>query len=115
MNKELRVRKNEEFQKIIGKKSSVVNKSFVLYYMKNNLGHMRVGLSVSKKLGKAVVRNKIKRQVRHMVRTTFNSNLSYDFVIIVRNKFLDNSFEQNKLELEKLLKKVQKKGEKHEF
>ena len=109
MKKELRVRKNEEFQRIIGKKTSVVNKQFVLYYTKNDYDHMRVGLSVSKKLGKAVVRNKIKRQVRHMVRTTFDQNKSYDYVIIVRKGFLNQTFEQNKAGLVKLVERVQKK------
>lgn len=115
MKKELRVRKNEEFQQIIGKKTSVVNRQFVLYYTKNELNHRRVGLSVSKKLGKAIVRNKIKRQVRHMVRTIFNLDSSYDYIIIVRNGYLNQDFEMNKMSLQKLYDKVQKKGDKHEF
>ena len=78
MKKEFRVRKNEDFSRIIKKKQSMANRSFIIYYLKNDLDHARIGISVSKKLGKAVIRNKIKRQVRMMLQQTinFNSNLN---------------------------------------
>ena len=60
MKKEFRVRKNEDFSRIIKKKQSMANRSFIIYYLKNDLDHARIGISVSKKLGKAVIRNKIK-------------------------------------------------------
>lgn len=108
MKKEYRIKKNEEFQTIIQKKQSVANKKFVIYY-KNNEEHLKVGISVSKKLGNAVVRNKTKRQVRMMVQQVFDKTKKRDFIIIVRNKYLLDSFENNKKDLEYLYNKINKR------
>lgn len=109
MKKEYRVRKNEEFGKIIARKQSFANRSFVVYYTNNNSKHMRVGISVSKKLGNAVVRNKIKRQVRMLVQQTFNVDDSKDYIVIVRNQYLQLTYNENKKELEYIYKKIVKK------
>ncbi len=73
---------------------------------------MRVGISVSKKLGKAVVRNKIKRQVRMMVQEVFDKNQKKDFIIIVRNNFLECSYRDNRKSLESLCNKMNRRMEK---
>ena len=77
MKKEYRVKKNEDFSLIIKEKQSLANRSFIIYYRKNDYPNARVGISVSKKIGKAVVRNKIKRQVRMMVQQTIDFEKSY--------------------------------------
>lgn len=112
MDKLHRVRKNEDFQTIIKDRKSVANAKFVVYYKENNLSLLRVGVSVSKKLGKAVVRNKVKRQVRMMAREIFDQNQSMDYIIIVRNKFLENSYESNKEDLLFLHNKIKRRMDK---
>ena len=112
MDKLHRVRKNEDFQSIIKDKKSVANSKFVVYYKKNNLSLLRVGFSVSKKLGKAVIRNKTKRQVRMMAREIFDQNQSMDYIIIVRNKFLESSYEENKNDLLFLYNKINRRMDK---
>ena len=112
MDKLHRVRKNEDFQSIIKDKKSVANSKFVAYYKKNNLSLLRVGFSVSKKLGKAVIRNKTKRQVRMMAREIFDQNQSMDYIIIVRNKFLESSYEENKKDLLFLYNKINRRMDK---
>lgn len=109
MKKEYRIRKNEDFGKIISKKTSLANQSFIIYYTKNDISHIRVGISVSKKLGNAVVRNKIKRQVRSLVNETFNFEDNIDFIIIVRNKYLQLSYEENKKEIKYVYQKTIKR------
>lgn len=111
MKKEYRIKKNEEFQRIIRKRKSVANSRFVVYYLPND-SHLHVGISVSKKLGHAVVRNQTKRQVRMMVQQVFDPNQKCDFIIIVRNSFLDHSYEDNKKELVYLYNKIMKRMEK---
>ena len=107
MNKEKRIRKNEEFQAIIAKKHSSANRCFIIYYDLNKQDNARVGISVSKKLGKAVQRNKIKRQLRMMISETIDFNtFNYDLIVIVRKNFLDHTYDINKNILEKLVKKV---------
>ncbi|MCI9130821.1 ribonuclease P protein component [Thomasclavelia cocleata] len=111
MKKEYRVKKNEDFSYIIKHKQSLANRSFIIYYVKNDLNHARIGISVSKKLGKAVIRNKIKRQVRMIVQQTINFNDNYDYIVIVRNKYLDLDFISNLNELKYLYKKILKRME----
>ena len=45
MKKEFRVRKNEDFSRIIKKKQSMANRSFIIYYLKNDLDHARIGIA----------------------------------------------------------------------
>ena len=106
MKKTYRVKRNIDFQAIIKQKKSVASRQFVLYYAKNDFNHYRAGVSVSKKLGKAVERNKIKRQVREMIYGIFEDQESSDYIVIVRNGYLSKSFDENKRDLAKLRKKV---------
>lgn len=108
MKKEYRIKKNEDFQTIIQKKKSVANAQYVIYYDQHQ-NHMRVGISVSKKLGHAVIRNKVKRQVRMMVQEVFDKEQEMDFIIIVRQKFLKNSYQSNLESLKFLYNKIKRR------
>ena len=81
----------------------------LFYKDENQMGHGRVGISVSKKLGNAVTRNKIKRQLRMMIQECFHFDEEVDYIVIVRKRFLDNTYIENKKELEYLYKKVKRK------
>lgn len=99
------IKKNFEFQEIIGKQKFYRNSSFVIYYTKNDKGYFRYGISVGKKIGNAVTRNKIKRQIRMMIQDQIIKlpKFSYDIIIIARNRMLEKSFDQNQKELIKLI------------
>lgn len=99
------IKKNFEFQEIIGKQKFYRNSSFVIYYTKNDKGYFRYGISVGKKIGNAVTRNKIKRQIRMMIQDQIIKlpEFSYDIIIIARNRMLEKSFDQNQKELIKLI------------
>lgn len=92
MKKEYRVKRSQDFDNIIRKKQSFANRQFVIYYQKNNLDHMRLGISVSKKLGKAFERNKIKRYIRESFKTRKELVKSYDIIVIVRPGAKDMPF-----------------------
>lgn len=104
MKKENRLLKNEEFKNVLDARKSVASKEFVVYKKKNALGYSRIGISVSSKIGNSVVRHKVKRQISEMIKEIYDLKSDFDIVIIVRNKFLNNSFVENKAALEKLLK-----------
>ena len=84
MKKEYRVKKSQDFDNIIRKKQSFANRQFVIYYQENKLDHMLLGISVSKKLGKAHERNRLKRYVRESFKTRKDFLKNYDIIIIVR-------------------------------
>ena len=67
MDKQHRIRKNEEFQQIIKLKKAISNSTFVIYYDDKKEDDCRVGISVSKKMGNAVERNKIKRREKYLL------------------------------------------------
>lgn len=109
MKKAYRVKKNEQFQEIIKNGTSKSNACFVIYYAKNELPHDKVGISVGKKIGNAVERNKVKRQVRMMVDELFSFKTGYDFVLIVRANYNNYNFQDNKMKLSNLYDSVYNK------
>lgn len=112
MNKRQRIKKNEEFQMIFKKGKSFANRQFVVYCLEEKQEYFRIGLSVSKKVGNAVVRNRIKRYIRQAfleLKEEVNSNMNY--IIIARNPAAKLDFHETKKSLEHVLKiaKVMKK------
>ena len=105
MKKKYRIKKNEEFSEIINLKHSKADGSFVLYFNTSKLDYSRVGISVSRKLGNAVERNKIKRQVREMIKDIIDfDNFGLDLIIIVRKGYLNKNYIENKNDLEIVIK-----------
>ena len=108
MKKRFRVKKEKDFDAIFKKGASVANRKFVIYRLENNEQHFRVGLSVSKKLGNAVMRNQIKRRIRHILIEHKNQLVeNVDFVVIARKgvEILDYAeMEKNLLHVLKLSK-----------
>ena len=79
-----------------------------LKVLKNNLDHNRYGIVIGLKVSKsAVVRNKIKRQIREVIRREFpQTDTFYDIVIIVIKEIVDKEFLDIKKELLNLAKKI---------
>jgi len=99
-----RIKDSNDFAITIKKGKAYRNKSYVIHIAKNDLPYTRVGISVSTKVGNAVVRNRTKRQIRAIVRELIDFNAqSFDIVIIARKPFLDIGFNDNKELLKELL------------
>lgn len=65
---ENRICKKFEFQEIFAKGAKLVTPFFVLYYRRSTGPAHRLGLTVSRRMGPAVIRNRIKRRFREMFR-----------------------------------------------
>lgn len=102
MNKEHILKSNIDFQRIIKNNKPFKKKEYILYIEKNNENNYRFGFSVGKKIGHAVTRNKIKRQLRNIVRKKDYQN-GFNCIIIVGNNILMKTYKQMEEELYKIL------------
>ena len=66
--KEERLRKRREFLSVYKRGDKVQATYFVFYLLENRLPYNRLGITVSRKIGRAVVRNRIKRHLREIFR-----------------------------------------------
>lgn len=105
-----RVLKRPEFSEIISSTPVIKSKHYVIHFRENKFGYARIGISVSKKNGHAVVRNKIRRQIRAMIASSYDLNNPFDLIIIVRTNYTTDEFSLEKSELIESLAKI---GEQH--
>jgi len=85
-----RVRKRREFEKAYEEGYKVVTPQFALYVRPNDLLESRLGITTTRRLGKAVVRNRARRLVREAYRKNQEKMPpGYDFVVVVRKPLLD--------------------------
>jgi ribonuclease P protein component len=105
--KEEKIRKNNEFRTVYRRGKSFSNPLLVLYVYKNYKQLNRVGISVSKKVGKSVIRSRVKRLISESYR--LNKDIikqGYDLVFIARTASNDKNF----FEIEKSVKNLFKRA-----
>lgn len=103
MNKKYIIKKKKEIQTVIKTGKKIINNLFVIYKIKNEYGYNRFCVTTNKKISLAVLRNKLKRIIKDiLMKNTIDS--SYDYVIIIRNRFLNLSYNEIKLNLLNQLK-----------
>jgi len=94
MKKIYRIKKSDEIELVMKKGFSKANRTFIVYKYRNAaVEKYRVAISAPKKLGKAVVRNKVKRQIRAILQQN-DSYLKdgHDYFIIARPDILEIDF-----------------------
>lgn len=106
MNKHQRIKKNREFQLVFKNGKSFANRQFVVYrYQKKGQEKFRIGLSVSKKVGNAVTRNRIKRYIRQtFLELKDDVHPEYDYIIIARKGAATIDFHETKKSLQHVLR-----------
>ncbi|MBI1298250.1 ribonuclease P protein component [bacterium] len=107
MKRRYRVQENERFQEIRRRGRSYSEHRLVLCALPNDLPYSRFGFSVSRRIGKAVVRNRIKRRIREAVRLRMGQIQSgWDVVFIARNPIRDADFHQIDAACARLLRRA---------
>ena len=79
------LKKNRDFKRVYGHKKSAGNHLLVLYVAPNGGARNSLGISVSRKVGGAVVRNRVKRCIREQYRLHESYlQTGYDMVVVAR-------------------------------
>lgn len=107
MKKQYRVKKQSEIDAVFNNKKQSGNGQFSVFIKKNTLSYFRYGLSIGKKYGNAVSRNKIKRQVRSVIRLNKTEIIGgYDFIIVIKPRANQLTYNEIEDTIIKILKKV---------
>ncbi len=114
MVKHERLRKNQEFRNVYRKGKSFPSELMVLYKLKNTRNRLpdgtlfnRVGISVSKKVGKSVVRSRVKRLISESARLSRDGvEKGFDFVFVARNPIAGKTYKEVDRTVKYLYKKA---------
>ena len=107
MKAEITVKENYEFRRIYRKGKSVVSPYMVLYCQKNRQGRTRLGITVSTKLGKAVVRNRVRRRFREIWRLNKDVMVpGWDIILVARVRAVETSYQKLDRVYRKMLKEI---------
>ncbi len=108
--KSARLLKRREFRRVYDQGSRVTSSSFALFYAAQTPtpGAPRIGFTTPKALGKAVVRNRIRRRMREAVRLQFPFlTAGVDYVFHPRRSVLEVGFAQLRREVERIFRKCE--------
>ena len=103
--------KNTEFLSLLSGKK-IVNKYSTIFYKKlknKNYKFLNISFVAKKKLGNAVIRNKIKRRLRNMMNEALKKmkiNLNYSYLLIARKSVLEDEYNFIKIKLFSEFKKI---------
>ena len=94
MQKKLRLRNRADFGRVYRYGKSFANRQLVVYWSNRpEVERFRLGISVSKKMGNAVVRNRMRRLIKEIVRLNMDKLQSkVDIIFIVRKGAVDMSY-----------------------
>lgn len=108
MQKELRLTRREDFNKVYRYGKSSANFQFVVYSLpQTKVQRFRAGISVSKKVGNAVVRNRIRRVVKEILRHHADRIRPHvDLVVIARKPAAEMEYKEMEKSLLHALKRA---------
>lgn len=107
MKKAVTIKQNYEFRRLYRRGQSAVGYGLVVYCRRNSLGHNRLGITVSTKLGNAVVRNRARRRLREIHRLNGDKlSQGWDIILVARSKAVTAPFDDLMRSYLKLCRKV---------
>lgn len=107
MSKTERLTKPYEYKEVYKKGQSFANRELVMYVLRRDDTRKRMGISINKKVGHAVKRNRLKRVIREVFRLKKeNVKEGLDLVFIVRRGIEDTTYRKMEQTMEDLFKKA---------
>lgn len=100
-----RLKKRKEFAYIYRKGERVYSNHLTLIKIFSKFLAPKIGFSVSNKIGKAVVRNKIKRQLREIVRPLVPQIKNCNLIFVAKENITETTFSELQNEVTRVLKK----------
>ncbi len=87
------LKENRQFKRLYAAGKSVVDPNLAVYCRKNRLPQNRLGITVGGKLGKAVIRNRVRRRLREAYRL-FEASVrpGYDIVVVARARAAESDY-----------------------
>lgn len=102
-----RLKKRYQFNYVYKSGEHFSGEHMVLYTASSKTKNIKVGLAVTKKVGHAVVRNKVRRRLREIIQKQLpNLKQNYNIIIVARENITSASFDELSLEFNKLIKKA---------
>lgn len=107
MRKQHRLRKSKDFAAARRQGRSWANRTLVLLARRNESADSRFGFSVSKRVGNAVVRNRVKRRLKEAARVELLPRMKsgWDFVVIARKDAADADYHRLRRSLLRLFRR----------
>ena len=99
------LKKNEDFNRIIQNGRAYKYKDYIIYKENTIEEKYHFGISVGKKVGNAVTRNKIKRQIKSIIDKLPIKN-NCNCILIIRKSILEKKYSQMEMELKQALENV---------
>ncbi|MDM8515959.1 ribonuclease P protein component [Desulfobacterales bacterium HSG16] len=114
LEKANRILKRSDFLRISKCGARVHNRDFLAVFYPNRLSCTRLGITVTKKVGNSVIRNRIKRLVREYFRLNRQNLPGYrDINVIAKSSAAKLGSDQAFVSLKDIFKKIDKKQAKH--
>lgn len=104
------IKDKDYFSQVIKTGKYNKDKLFVIYHLENSENrYPHFGVAIKNSIGKAHIRNRLKRQVRDIIdKHKIEFKKSEDYIIMIRNECINSNYQEMDTSLQKLLKGITK-------
>lgn len=102
-----KLRRSWQFEKVYKNGNKYISEPFIIYVLPNGTKSVRIGLTVTKKVGKSVQRNRVKRLIREAFRSLNGIFPGNDIVVVARKSSVNIKYSETREILNNLLNRAQ--------